>query len=130
MYYINDMGVFDKKLRQVIAERKIQQKTICLDLGFNQGTFSKWCNGSTKPNIEDVVRIADYLDLKTDYLLKENTATKKFKPVSGEKRRDYDLQKYIKEIIEYAINLEVEQRIKMIRIAQTCFEDDGDEYQQ
>ena len=67
MYYINDMATFDTQLRKIITERQIQAKVLCQDLGFHTGSFSRWYRGKTKPNINVVAKIAQYLQVSIDY---------------------------------------------------------------
>ncbi|MCL2078050.1 MAG: helix-turn-helix domain-containing protein [Oscillospiraceae bacterium] len=39
------------------------------DLGFSSGSFSQWTNGRSKISIDNLHKIAEYLNVSIDYLL-------------------------------------------------------------
>lgn len=63
------VGDFDKRLRRVMSETKITQYRIEKDTGISGASMYKWLFGLSKPNIENLERLADYMDVSIDYLL-------------------------------------------------------------
>lgn len=46
-----------------------KQKDLAKYLDVNSNVVSYWCNGTRKPNIEQIIQIAKYFNVTTDYLL-------------------------------------------------------------
>ena len=42
---------------------------MAMDLNMSQNTISRYENGEREPGLEELVQIADYLDVSIDYLL-------------------------------------------------------------
>lgn len=63
------MSVFITRFGDLLQEYGRQQKEICEDLGISQQKLSKWKTGYTEPNFDDLVMLAQYFDVSTDYLL-------------------------------------------------------------
>ena len=53
----------------ILAKYKITNKTLSTAIGVSSGNISDWKSGKSKPNIDAISRIADYLDCSVDYLL-------------------------------------------------------------
>ena len=58
-----------EKIIGLIEEKKIQYKDFASNLGLAQNIISEWKNKRLKPSIEHIIKIADYFNVSTDYLL-------------------------------------------------------------
>ena len=61
--------MLSQRLKQLRADKNINQMELARDLGVNQGTVGKWETGSRKPDSEMLSRLADYFSVSIDYLL-------------------------------------------------------------
>jgi len=57
------------KLRSLREGRKINQQKIAMDLQISQASISKYEIGSAEPDISTILRLAEYFNVSTDYLL-------------------------------------------------------------
>ena len=57
------------RLRSLREERKINQQKIAMELQISQASISKYEVGSAEPDIGTIIKIADYFNVSTDYLL-------------------------------------------------------------
>lgn len=60
---------FGAKLTALRSEKGVTQDEVANALDISNKTVSKWENGSSSPDLEMLVRIAEYFDVSTDYLL-------------------------------------------------------------
>lgn len=65
------MSVFAEKLKTLRKINVLTQKELAEKLKIKQNSYSDWENGKSEPNIEMLVRIADYFDVSLDYLMGE-----------------------------------------------------------
>jgi transcriptional regulator with XRE-family HTH domain len=63
------MSVFAEQLKTLRKINGLTQKELAEKLKIKQNSHSDWENGKSEPNIEMLVRIADYFDVSLDYLL-------------------------------------------------------------
>lgn len=63
------MNTFVDRFSELIAASGKMQKDIGKDLGVCKQKFSRWKTGFTEPNLDDLIMIAKYFDVSTDYLL-------------------------------------------------------------
>ena len=64
-------NIFGKRLKELRLERGLSQRALGEVFGVCNETISFWENGSREPNLDDLLRIANYFDVSTDYLLDE-----------------------------------------------------------
>ena len=65
-----------KYINRALALRKVSQKELADFLGITANTVSYWCSDSRIPNTQQIIAIAEYLNVTSDYLLgKTKTAT-------------------------------------------------------
>ena len=57
------------RLAQLRKERKISQVKLAMDLNTNQNTISRYETGEREADYATLIRIADYFNVSTDYLL-------------------------------------------------------------
>ena len=60
---------FPTALRTLMAERNTTQSDLAEHLNKTRQTISLYCNGSSAPDLETLVKIADYFNTSSDYLL-------------------------------------------------------------
>ena len=56
-------------LKEIREEKNLQQKEIAERLNRTPACISSWETGKTEPSIDDLVKLADLLDVSLDYLL-------------------------------------------------------------
>ena len=60
---------FGTTLRRVLEETKTTQYKVIKDLQISQATMYYWLLNQRLPNVDNMGRLADYLDVSVDYLL-------------------------------------------------------------
>ena len=63
------MKVFQERLIEQRKLNKITQRQLAEYLQIAQPSYIRYENGSAEPNLETLVKIADYFDVSVDYLL-------------------------------------------------------------
>ena len=63
------MNLFVPRLQELIAESGKMQNEICKDLGVTKQKLSKWKLGYYEPSIDEIIMIASYFNVTSDYLL-------------------------------------------------------------
>ena len=53
----------------LLQSRNVSSYKLTKDTGIDNGLISKWRNGLQLPSAESLVKLADYFDVSTDYLL-------------------------------------------------------------
>ena len=62
----NKFAIRFKELRE---ERKLSQAQIGKELGYTQVCISRWETGERMPNANDIIAVAIFFNVTTDYLL-------------------------------------------------------------
>lgn len=67
------------RINAALALRNVKQKELAKAIGVSDNVISFYCSGNRTPNCEQLIEIAKYLDVSTDYLLglTENMTAKK-----------------------------------------------------
>ena len=63
------MSLFINRLKILIEQSGKMQKDICADIGIPKQKMSNWKMGITEPHLDDIIILADYFGVTTDYLL-------------------------------------------------------------
>ena len=63
------MSLFLSRFRGLLEEYGKTQKEICADLEIRNQKLSNWKTGYSEPNFDDIIMLANYFDVSTDYLL-------------------------------------------------------------
>lgn len=69
-------NTFFDSLNKLVGKGQKRGKTILqmsVESGISYVTFYKYVTGKMKPGVENLVKIADYFDVSTDYLLGRKT---------------------------------------------------------
>lgn len=61
--------MFKERLNQTRKSKSITAQELANHLGIHIRAYRKYESGDTTPPIENLVKIADYLDVSTDFLL-------------------------------------------------------------
>lgn len=67
---------FSTKLKALMAERGLTQKAFAAEMSIAVSTLGGYAQGTSEPDFATLVRIANYFDVSTDYLLDVNSSTK------------------------------------------------------
>ena len=60
---------FGDRLRELREDKGLRQEDVAALFGFGKSTVSQWENGKSEPEYDIVLKLADYFDVTTDYLL-------------------------------------------------------------
>ncbi len=60
---------FESRLKELIAESGKMQKDICADLRISKQKLSKWKTGYNEPSMDELIMLALYFGVTSDYLL-------------------------------------------------------------
>jgi len=63
------MNRFVERLKELIQDTGKQQVKICADLKIKKQVLTNWKTGYSEPNMDDLLMLADYFCVTTDYLL-------------------------------------------------------------
>ncbi|MGN0961354.1 MAG: helix-turn-helix domain-containing protein [Christensenellales bacterium] len=63
------MKVFAERLRELRQENNLSLKKLAKELNVSDVAISRWENETRIPNIENLVTIAKYFGVSTDYLV-------------------------------------------------------------
>ena len=75
-----------KNLKALREEAGVTQKQLAETIGLSQQSINKYENHNIEPDIETLIRIANYFDTSVDYLIGHSTLRRKLEAVSA-----YDL---------------------------------------
>lgn len=60
---------FSERLKELRNECELSQKALGTHIGVSQKAIDYWENGVNEPKATYIVRLADFFDVSTDYLL-------------------------------------------------------------
>jgi putative transcriptional regulator len=60
------------RIKIVLAEKKVKNKTLVEALGVNKDTVTSWCVQRKQPSLEQLFVIADYLEVDVRALISPN----------------------------------------------------------
>lgn len=60
---------FAEQLKKILKENNISQNKLMRDLNFSGGHIYSWFKLNANPQIETIIKIADYLGVSLDYLV-------------------------------------------------------------
>lgn len=77
--------MFGERLKWALDANNIKQTNLAKELGISQQGVNRWCQNLTQPDNDTIVKIAQYLNVSTDYLL------------GNDRKKDNKLENEIKE---------------------------------
>ena len=63
------MKIFGQRVKELLKENDLKQGHFADQLNVGRTTLCEWLNGHNEPPMEMIVKIADFFDVTTDYLL-------------------------------------------------------------
>ncbi|MBQ4073545.1 MAG: helix-turn-helix transcriptional regulator [Clostridia bacterium] len=63
------MDILAKNLKQLRLEKHLSQKDISNALNIAVSTYANWEQGRRDPSLDDLVKITNYLEVSSDFLL-------------------------------------------------------------
>lgn len=51
------------RIKVVLAEKQVSAKQLCIAVGKNETTVSRWCNNKIQPSVAQLQAIAHFLDV-------------------------------------------------------------------
>lgn len=61
-------NVFPQRLKQLRQKKGLTQQKLAEILGIKRNTYSDWENGKTEPSFENLIKLADLLEVSLDWL--------------------------------------------------------------
>ncbi len=61
--------VFCERLKSLRKENKLSQPGLAEKLGVSKGMISLWENGINEPTISNLIKLAEVLNVSSDYML-------------------------------------------------------------
>ena len=75
------MTIFTERLKELRKNKGLKQQEIAELLGVKRNTYSDWENGKTEPSFENLIKLADLLEVTLDWLFgREQMKVKKRSP--------------------------------------------------
>lgn len=62
-------SLFSSRLRKLIKDENISMQTLSSEIGVSRQAISQYCDGSTVPNADKLLKIAEYFNVSLDYLV-------------------------------------------------------------
>ncbi|HGI3718502.1 TPA: helix-turn-helix domain-containing protein [Streptococcus agalactiae] len=60
---------FPQKLKELRKEKKLTQTELASKLNIIQKSYSNWESGKAEPTLDNIIKLANILDVTVDYLL-------------------------------------------------------------
>ena len=60
---------FGEILRELRTDKQLTQPQLAQDIGVSKGIISCWETGLSEPTASNIIKLAKYFDVTTDYLL-------------------------------------------------------------
>lgn len=67
--YVDAAGEFPKRLRKLRERKRMNQKVLGECCGVSKNTVARWERGEREPTMCSLIKIADFFEVSTDYLL-------------------------------------------------------------
>ena len=67
-------NIFAQRLRALMKERSVKQSILAEKAGCSRQAVSQYIDGSSVPNVDKLLSIADFFDVSADYLLGRTNA--------------------------------------------------------
>lgn len=73
--------IFSERLKTLRKEKKLTQKELAEQIGIKQNSYSDWETGKNEPSLENLIKLADLLEVSIDWLFgREQMKVKKRSP--------------------------------------------------
>ena len=62
------------RIKSVLAEKKVSGKWLATQVGHTENTVSRWCSNKVQPSLENLVKIAEVLEVDIRDLLRPSSS--------------------------------------------------------
>ena len=62
------LNIFPQRLKELRLEKGLTQTELANMLGISQKSYSHWETGKNEPNLENLIKLADLLEVSLDWL--------------------------------------------------------------
>lgn len=62
------MKVFSERLKTLRKEKKLTQTELASKLDISQKSYSNWESGKAEPTLDNIIKLADLLEVSLDWL--------------------------------------------------------------
>lgn len=66
---MNNKKIIGSRIKSALAMNNTLQRELAKQLNVQENIVSYWCKGNRTPNTSQIIQIANYLNVSTDYLL-------------------------------------------------------------
>lgn len=66
---IEPLPKFSESLKKYMSERSVKQKDLAIAIGVNRTQIFRWTSGLSEPQLENLMKIADYFKIPIDVLI-------------------------------------------------------------
>lgn len=92
------METFSERLRQLRKDNNITLKELAKEIEVTDATLSRYQNDVRKPNIDIIIKIANYFEVSIDYLLGKSNEPKTAEEIKKSLSDDPNIRKFIDKI--------------------------------
>ena len=82
--------MFAERLREILEQRHITKAQLSRHIGVSRPVVGKWLENQISPSLNNVIKIASYLNVNLDYLMQrlglKNTSTVKQQPAEPDEQ--------------------------------------------
>lgn len=64
--------MFSERFVEITQEKGLTPYRVAKETGISQGLISEYKSGKKEPTLQNLIKIADYLDVSLDYLVGRN----------------------------------------------------------
>lgn len=86
------------KLKQILESKHIDRKIVAKHLSMTKNAFDKWINETREPDLESLIKLAEFLGVSTDVLL--DAGRKGYVQIQMEETKAKELKAILQEIIQ------------------------------
>lgn len=101
--------IFTKNLNAFLAERGYKQADLARALGVSTTTTAKWCTGKSIPRIDKIQSICNWLGIKKEALLNEQTESPSDYYLNAEAK---ELAQFLFDNPEYRVLFDASRKVK------------------
>lgn len=65
----NTLSIFAKRLRELRTDANLSMKQLAVQLNTSDSTISNWENDINEPTLSNILALANFFEVSTDYLL-------------------------------------------------------------
>ncbi len=100
-----------KNLKKLRENAGISQKQLADSIGVSQQSINKYENHKIEPDIDTLIKIADYFETSVDYLIGHSTIRRKI-----ERTEEYELNAEESRLVEKYRKLSAKQRNSILSV--------------